>query len=389
MLVGDNGIIKKAQEAKENMESVQIEEQKNLNELYWQMDNGLDLGGDFSENNCTNCILIYTKEQLIAFRDRVNGGDTCEGKTIKLMSDIDLNGSENDQWIPMTTFAGTFDGNYHSIKNMYMDTNKYGTLALFTTITKEGTVKNLKLENCYFHNYYCTATYNEPNDSYYANNVVAGICKTNYGVISNIWITGQLKGDIPEDIAGKFTTNTRTRTHLGGIVGDNNKGIIMNCVNQASIVGKGIIPIDNYMVGAFASGICNSNNGLVYNCYNTGSIKADGYNQELAAGIAGASGETDISQIINCYNIGSIQSSIVVGTNRSGAITAKSVQGNSTIINCHYLNTISTTLTWEGTTAQPENTMKSEAFVQTLGGAYVKDETNINNGYPILNWQLK
>lgn len=28
MLVGDNGIIKKAQEAKENMESVQIEEQK-------------------------------------------------------------------------------------------------------------------------------------------------------------------------------------------------------------------------------------------------------------------------------------------------------------------------------------------------------------------------
>ena len=39
MLVGDNGIITQAQKAKENMETAQIEEQKNLNELYWQIYN--------------------------------------------------------------------------------------------------------------------------------------------------------------------------------------------------------------------------------------------------------------------------------------------------------------------------------------------------------------
>ena len=300
------------------------------------------------------------------------------------MNDIDLNGSESDQWIPMTTFAGTFDGNYHSIKNMYMDTNQYDVMALFTEVTKEGTVKNLKLENCYFHNYYCDVT----NDSYYANNAIASICNINYGIITNIWVTGQLKGTIPEDIAGKFKDNTRARTVMGGIVGLDNRGIITNCVNQASIEGKGLAPVDDYMVGAFVSGICYGNNGIIYNCYNTGNIKAEGYNQELAAGIAGYSGASVISQIINCYNVGNIESSIVVGKNRRGAIVCESTEQNN-MINCHYLNTISTTVNLAGTTAQPESTMKSEAFVQTLGGAYVKDETNINNGYPILNWQLK
>ena len=387
MLVGENGIIKKAQEAKENMELAQIQEQKSLNELYWQMDNGLDLGVDFNQSICTNCILIYTKEQLIALRDRVNSGDNCKGKTIKLMNNIDLNGSENDQWIPMLEFAGTFDGNYHTIKNMYMDTNQYGTLALFTTITKEGMVKNLKLENCYLNNYYCTLTYNESNGAYYANNVVAGICKVNEGIISNIWITGQLKGHVPT-ITEEFPDDSRARTHLGGIVGDNNKGIIANCVNQASIEGEGIVPLSNCSVGAGVSGICNSNNGIIYNCYNTGSIKANGYNTQFAAGIAGASGETNVSQIINCYNIGNMQSSIQIGTNRCGAITAKSVAGNSTIINCHYLDTIFTTLTWSGEIAQTESTMKSDSFIQTLGAAYNKDETNKNNGYPVLNWQI-
>ena len=195
MLVGDNGIIKKAQEAKENMESVQIEEQKNLNELYWQMDNGLDLGGDFSENNCTNCILIYTKEQLIAFRDRVNGGDTCEGKTIKLMSDIDLNGSESDQWIPMTQFAGIFDGNYHSIKNLYMNSDKYNYLSLFTELTETAIVRNLKIENCHIENTYHTLT--SENSYYNAGNSVSAICAINRGMISNIWVKGSIKGYIP------------------------------------------------------------------------------------------------------------------------------------------------------------------------------------------------
>ena len=384
MLVGDNGIITQAQKAKENMETAQIEEQKNLNELYWQIDNGLDLGGGSGQNACTNCILIYTKEQLIAFRDRVNGGDTCEGKTIKLMNDIDLNGSESDQWIPMTEFAGTFDGNYHTIKNMYMDTDKYRYLSMFVDLTETAEVKNLKIENCYIRNTYCELFYDQEigYDSY--NNGASAICRYNYGNISNIWITGNIIGYIPT--ITDSPDKARIRTHVTGIALVN-YNCIKNCINEADLEGESQSPNSNCTVGAYASGICNGNIGLISNCYNTGNLKANGYNVAIVGGICATSGEATASQEVNCYNIGNITGNCVMNSARNGGIIGLSVENVDTIVNCHYLDTISTTVSYTGAKIQTESTMKSEAFIENLGYAYQKDENNINNGYPILAWQ--
>lgn len=52
------------------------------------------------------------------FRDQVNNENTFEGKTIKLVADLDLN---NENWTSIGTeakpFSGTFDGNGKTIKN--------------------------------------------------------------------------------------------------------------------------------------------------------------------------------------------------------------------------------------------------------------------------------
>lgn len=386
MVVGDNGIIKKAQEAKENMETAQIEEQKNLNELYWQIDNGLDLGGGSGQNACTNCILIYTKEQLIAFRDRVNGGDTCEGKTIKLMNDIDLNGSESDQWIPMTEFAGTFDGNYHTIKNMYMDTDQYRYLSMFVDLTETAQVKNLKIENCYMKNTYHELLYNQEVGWYSYGNSTSAICLNNMGDISNVWVTGNIIGYVPETTE-TLPESTRVRAHVSGIVSNTNYGSIRNCINEANIEGESMLVNDDCTVGAYASGICNGNVGLVSNCYNIGDLKANGYNTALVGGICATSGEATASQEVNCYNIGSISGTTVTYTPRNGGIVGKSVNNIDTIVNCYYLDTISTTVNYDGEKVQTESTMKSDVFIENLGYAYQKDESGINSGYPILKWQ--
>lgn len=357
------------------------------------MDNGLDLGGDFSENNCTNCILIYTKEQLIAFRDRVNGGDTCEGKTIKLMSDIDLNGSENDQWIPMTTFAGTFDGNYHSIKNLYMKSDQYANLSLFSNLAETAEVKNLKLENCYIENNYSQLIYNEELGKYVCESHTSAICYYNSGTISNVEISGNIKGYMP--VLENIPINTRiVRTHASGICSGSNFGYIQNSANKANIEGESLTENKegmNGLMGTYVSGICNGNMNIIANCYNTGNLIAKGYNTELIGGISAVSGNTAyVSQEINCYSIGNMESSIVVGNKKDGAIVASSVAGKNTIINSHYLNTLNSTVSLSGTTAQTESTMKTSTFAQILGQTYyTTDETNINNGYPILNWQLK
>lgn len=74
-------------------------------------------------------IYIYDEYDMQIFRDSVNAGNDYGGKTVYLMQDIDLKGicsEEIGSWEPIGTsekyFAGTFDGKYHTIKNLYINT---------------------------------------------------------------------------------------------------------------------------------------------------------------------------------------------------------------------------------------------------------------------------
>jgi hypothetical protein len=74
------------------------------------------------------------------------GSSTFSGKTVSLTADIDLYGH---LWKGITCaqgghFAGTFDGNNHTISNVYTKQLSYGN-GIFFSIT--GKVKNLKVDN--------------------------------------------------------------------------------------------------------------------------------------------------------------------------------------------------------------------------------------------------
>ena len=68
--------------------------------------------------------LIYSADDLKAFRDRVNGGENPA--CAKLMKDIDLKGEE---WTPITSLIGYLDGNGHTISGLTLNggTGKYGS----------------------------------------------------------------------------------------------------------------------------------------------------------------------------------------------------------------------------------------------------------------------
>ena len=104
-------------------------------------------------------VYIYTVTDLALFRDSVRAGTSYSGRLIKMMDDIDLN---NEKWTPIgrmintggkdenSTFYGTFDGNGHTISNLYVDTvddvsdTNMGA-GLFGAAN--GTIKNLTVVN--------------------------------------------------------------------------------------------------------------------------------------------------------------------------------------------------------------------------------------------------
>ena len=136
--------------------------------------------------------LITTPAELAWVAEQVNSKkDYFEGKTILLMNDIDLYGSNwtpvgNVTAYPTVTFKGTFDGQDHIISNLTASDNAVGHAAagLFGSIT--GTVKNVTLKNVNIRS------------THYAGAVV-GYSSMHGAIIDNCHVDGGTITSVPEN----------------------------------------------------------------------------------------------------------------------------------------------------------------------------------------------
>ena len=91
----------------------------------------ITLSGDGSE---ASPYLIGSLEELEFFRDDVNGGNTYEGKYIKLTDNIDLASITN--WTPIgnktSPFNGMFDGGNHIISNLVINFSMFIIICCFS-----------------------------------------------------------------------------------------------------------------------------------------------------------------------------------------------------------------------------------------------------------------
>lgn len=270
---------------------------------------------------------IWNKADMESFRNKVNEGRTFEGRQARVKAEIDL---ENREWTPIgtenTDFKGNFDGENHTINNLYINTTE-SLQALFRA--NRGTIKNITVKG--------EVTAN--GDS------VAGICARNYGTIENATnyakvynkTTDQAKtagitalvsgnkasvikctnyGEVSSDFAhaggivghaesedfvidscynyGKVTATQQT----GGIIASIKvQGTIQNCINEGEITsttGTGVGGI----LGVYYTGTTKP--VIIKKCINKGKVQAK---MNAAGGIVGDAWNMDISE---CKNIGEI-----------------------------------------------------------------------------------
>ncbi len=318
--------------------------------------------------------IIKTAEELAEFRDKVNTPLTYEGKIVKLGRDIDLSSicgenvnGEEISWVPIGYFKGTFDGDNHTISNIYVKSNK-AYQGLFSVVNG-AVIKNIVIENSIIEGKFCVGIIGDS-----ANSLIENIHTTKNNTI-------------------KATTANEIGCMVGGIVGCTNSTKISKVSNSATVIGNGwyvggIVGLlqtnssihESYNTGnistyenksniACIGGIIGSNyaNAEISNCYNIGNIQ--GYTN--IGGISGNVHATAPMLIINnCYNIGTIN-----GTEHTGEIVGYNVSANSKINNSYTKSQIITSY--------------------NLGNFYIDDEKNengtwkYNNGYPILKWQVK
>lgn len=196
--------------------------------------------------NTGKTVSINNRAELESFRDTVNGGFNYAGMTVKLNADIDLNGIA---WLPIGNFyrkledgktantvngfAGTFDGNGKTIKNLSNNGFSVTGLAVGSnSTTPEG---------------YTEVVYG------LFGTVIGGAEIKNLTVNADIDVLkfGKVLGDSVGAIAGnaagdvQFTNCTVTGVVKGydcvaAILGRRTAGVILftNCVNNAQVSGQ-------------------------------------------------------------------------------------------------------------------------------------------------------
>ncbi len=330
---------------------------------------------------------IYNIDDLVRFRNSVNAGKDYAGKTVYVMEDIDMSPACSEtvgSWTPIgatgTNFAGTFDGNYHTLSNLYYNSNAYSNVGLF--VQNNGVIQNVILENVDIYAYK-----EQANDNVF----VGGIVGTNNKSIINCGInSGRLIG-----YNVLFTTSKWKNIRVGGISGFNTKQI-SNCYNKANIEAQASNEKKCWNE-AHAGGISGASmQGYIENCYNVGKIKAIA-NNSYVAGIVGLLYGDNQLFIKNSYNIGEFEVTASYASWNGGIAGINGWDSHeqlTPIINCYYgTSTTYSQYYWNGSVMAPSTsgrvspTETLKTYAPTLGTAYENDDFNINGGYPILWWE--
>lgn len=249
---------------------------------------------------------ISTAEELAWFRDWVNGTYTASGSETatthlnacaKLTADIDLkdfcyaaNASKEEQsWEPIGNYSkrytGTFDGNGHTISNLYIKVQRKGVG--FFGCAEGGSIKNITFDNAQVEN-----TGNDYN--YEMTGIVVGAA---FATLQNL----------------KTLKNCSVKSGakvLGGIAGSITKSC-SNLENNATVSGK-------YEVGGIAGRF--SSDYTMSSCVNNGMVA-----ENRSGKCGGIVGFLSFGTIEDCANYGN-----VTGTNEIGGIVGYA-QDNSTI----------------------------------------------------------
>ena len=129
----------------------------NANGVYLKEEIASTTSADLDDVRNYKVTFIGSIDELLAFAQAVNEGNTFKGETVKLTADLDFKGGnwleidENGTVVTdfrIPNFAGTFDGQNHVIKNFNYVVSKSGDYrAMMFSGTLTGIVKNLTVEN--------------------------------------------------------------------------------------------------------------------------------------------------------------------------------------------------------------------------------------------------
>ena len=370
-----------------------------------------------------NIIPIYTGDQF----KKIGTGEEIQieeagGKVYQfnmdshyvLQNDIDLNCSEENQWVPIggegalsasNPFKGILDGKNYRIKGIYINGGEYKALFNYNS----GTIQNLILDDGYINATHFIGGIAAVNNvsgkiincinqiEIHASYIVGGIVGRNSGIIENCEnreylaigsAGGGIVGDNREGAIVKRCFNKNemllSDNTIGGIVGSNS-GTVEECYNLGNILAS--TSYARYSKG----GVVGRNYGTIKKCYNLATVIGNSSNWNIG-GIAGSNEESGIiefsyntGEIIGSSNVGGIVGNNIGRIRYCYTININEITGTNTgtLDNCMQLSE-KQMKNQENITLEGESTIRFLDLLNKEENCFAEDTENDNEGYPIL-----
>ena len=314
----------------------------------------IPMQAQFSGGNGTESTpyIITTAAQLEQLAVYVNAGNTTyNNKYYKLGNDIDLsdygaNFNSGKGWKPIGlnasyAFKGNFDGDNHTITNLYINNSADNTG--FFGCVQDGTIKNLGVEAISI-----TGSGNMGVVVGSFNNGTIANCHSSGNIIASAGVAGGVVGYMSGSnynycniyscyATGNvtFSGSTYGFSYIGGIAGH-----LENC-NMNSCYATGYISGVAECIGGVAGWL---SDGTITNCYATGNVSGGNTPENYVGGVLGGGyGNRTSASVVNSYALGSVSGISRVGGIVGGApyyvhdiITIKNCAALNSKVSCYY-----------------------------------------------------
>lgn len=287
-------------------------------------------------------ITISTADELMDFASKINDGtyvvDTTVDMLVELTADIDMSGYN---WVPIGIsvtqyFAGTFDGNDHTISNLKMSNDKaYGSYLGLFGVT-EGDILDVNVTGEFYDLSSGTPRYYFGPVVGFTNGNVIG-CTTNFtvqgeggelrgypvgGVVGYIYGPDEMPLKLENCISYTNISGTLTGpTYMGGVSGLSVNTEIINCRNEGTISISGVSGYYTYIGGIVGQ---TQTGTVVDHCVNNGDITQAGTGGTVSiGGICGRA--STFTKITYCTNNGDLDTN----ANDAGGILGAAYYGGA------------------------------------------------------------
>ena len=276
--------------------------------------------------------IIPDLETLEFYRGMINAGSDSKYNSAhyKLTVDINLDGSEDNQWEPIggsknRAFTGTFDGNGHTISGLYINNGDSVYAGLFGYVGRGGMIKGLTVEG----------KITISGSTSCVGGIAGFVDGTEVSEMSVLTDSDDSKTGIIDCTSNVTINVTYNGLSVGGIVGSCGGATISGCKNcgDVSVVGTSESGIDINIGGIVGY---SGSSTIIRNCCNTGAVSVQDAEKAYAGGVMGQSINTTLS---GCYNIGAVS---VQNTEDAalGGVVGQSAE-NTAVSSCYNTGAVS------------------------------------------------